>query len=434
MEELKKRVREAEEEKRVAEEDNKEMRRGRERVRGKGRCDEGIGCWRASGQGDGLCNACRTAGTGRYGMHVGMQGQQGMENDDRRFHFSSGHPNIRPPNFPADPAKVPALRHRIMLFLNSHGLGYTVKQSTNPVNIISEDETILARRHTPQVVADHERAWTFLLEATVDAPFEEIMLAAQNLEQAWYVIVGWGLPTSDTEKALLVRQLETVQMVVGEDPKTYFARVDKLPNTLKSVRIIKEEREIVSIIIRNLSNEYVVEKRSHPLTRPNISRFEVEETVRASFANRKYSDLGKLSVAVSAKDPPPVMINDSHALAVGGDLRGGASGKVVVGLVVEGVGNSKVDPDNSSSFLRGGMGSCRRMEVSTDAAATVPSAAEATVPAAAVATCSLTAATASAAIRLATEAATTASPFLSSRIAQWGIGGPFDSGSNATGW
>ena len=41
----------------------------------------------------------------------------------------------------------------------------------------------------------------------------------------------------------------------------------------------------------------------------------------------------------------------------------GASGKVVVSLVVEGVGNSKVDADNSSSGLRGGMGSCRHMSV-----------------------------------------------------------------------
>ena len=92
------------------------------------------------------------------------------------------------------------------------------------------------------------------------------------------------------------------------------------------MRIVKEEREIVRIIIRNLSNEYVVEKRSHPLTRPNIFRFEVEETVRASYANRKYSDLRKLSVAVSAKAPSPVVINDPHELAVGGGLRGGGSG------------------------------------------------------------------------------------------------------------
>ena len=69
-----------------------------------------------------------------------------------------------------------------------------------------------------------------------------------------------------------------------------------------------------------------MEKRSHPLTRPNISRFDVEETVRASYANRKYSNLGKLSVAVPAKVPPPVVINDPHALDVGGGLRGGGTG------------------------------------------------------------------------------------------------------------
>ena len=40
-----------------------------------------------------------------------------------------------------------------------------------------------------------------------------------------------------------------------------------------------------------------------------------------------------------------------------------ASGKVVVGLVVVGVDNSKVDADNSSSGLRGEMGSCRHMAV-----------------------------------------------------------------------
>ena len=69
------------------------------------------------------------------------------------------------------------------------------------------------------MVAEHERAWKFLLEATVDGPFEETMVAAQTLEQAWHVIVGWGLTTSDADKALLMRQLETVQMEVGEDPK-----------------------------------------------------------------------------------------------------------------------------------------------------------------------------------------------------------------------
>ena len=223
MEELKKRVRKAEEEKRVAEEENlyKEMKRGREGVRRREDVMRGSGAGGLAGRSTG--SAMYVGLQGQEGMHVGMQGQQGMENDDRLFYFSSGYPNTHPPKFPTDPAKVPAWRHRMMLFLNSHGLRYTVKQSTSPVNIFSKDEATLARRRTPQVMADHERAWTFLLEATVDAPFEKTMLAAQTLEQAWHVIVGWGLPTSDAEKALLVRQHETVQMVVGDDPKIYFA-------------------------------------------------------------------------------------------------------------------------------------------------------------------------------------------------------------------
>ena len=262
VEELKKRVREAEEEKWVAEEENKEMRRGREGVKGREDVMRGSGAGGLAGRAMG--SAMHVGLQGQEGMHVGMQGQQGMENHDRRFCFSSGHLKTRPPKFPTDPAMVPAWRHRMMLFLNSHDLRYTVKQSINPVNIISEDETILARRHTPQVVADHERAWTFLLEATLDAPFEETMFAAQTLEQAWHVIVGWGSPTSDAEKALLVRQLETVQMIVGEDPKIYFARVEKLLNTLKSVGIVKEERENVRIVICNLYNEYVVRSAVTP--------------------------------------------------------------------------------------------------------------------------------------------------------------------------
>ena len=178
VEELKKRVREAEQEKRVIEEENNEMNREREGVRGREDVMRGSGAGGLAGRAMGAA------------MHVG---QQGVENDDRRFYFPSGHPNTRPPKFPTDFAKVPAWRHRMMLFLNSHGLGYAVKQRINPVNINSEDKTILARRHTPQVVADHERAWIVLLEATVDAPFEETMLAAQTLEQAWHVIVGLGL-------------------------------------------------------------------------------------------------------------------------------------------------------------------------------------------------------------------------------------------------
>ena len=127
VEELKRRVREVEEEKEMRrgwEEEERETRRGREEARG--------GEYMLRGSGAGWF-ASRTMGSA---VHVEQQGTG--NNDMRQFYFPSGHLNTRPPIFPTDPAKVPAWRHRMLLFLNSHGLGYTVKQSINPVNIISE--------------------------------------------------------------------------------------------------------------------------------------------------------------------------------------------------------------------------------------------------------------------------------------------------------
>ena len=164
VEELKRKLREVEEEKEEMrrgweEEENEEMRRGSKKARvgeePRGREEARGGEYMMRGSGAGGF-ASRTMGSA---VHMEQQGTE--KNDMRQLYFPSGHLNTRPPRFPTDPAKVPTWRHQMMLFLNSHGLGYTVKQSINLVNVISEDKTILARRHTPQVVAEHERAWTF---------------------------------------------------------------------------------------------------------------------------------------------------------------------------------------------------------------------------------------------------------------------------------
>ena len=98
--------------------------RVRGKSRGRGEAREGEYMMRGSGAG-GL--ASRAMGSA---VHVE---QQGRENNDRQFYFPSEHLNTRPPRFLTDPAKVPAWRHRMILFLTSHGLGYTVKQTVNPV-------------------------------------------------------------------------------------------------------------------------------------------------------------------------------------------------------------------------------------------------------------------------------------------------------------
>ena len=98
-----------------------------------------------------------------------------------------------------------------------------------------------------------------MLDATTDTPFEKRVLAARTLEEVWYVIVGWHLLTTEGEKELLIHELENVQMAPDEDPKLFFARVDGLTNTLKSVGVTEQEREITQIIIRNISDDFNVE-------------------------------------------------------------------------------------------------------------------------------------------------------------------------------
>ena len=170
------------------------------------------------------------------------------------------------------------------LFLSGQGLGYTIRHSPNPVPIINNVGSCEpGLSHGEQTVADHEKARGLLLDATADAPSEERLLAARTLEEAWYIITGWHLPTTEREKELLTHQHENAQMAADEDPKLFFARVDGLINTLKSVGVAKEEREITRIIIRNLPDDYDVEKRGVLIT-PEISRFEVEEIARTRCA------------------------------------------------------------------------------------------------------------------------------------------------------
>ena len=160
-------------------------------------------------------------------------------------------------------------------------------------------------------MADRQKARGHLLEATCNTEIEEKLVACSCAPQVWEVIQGWSLPTSDAEKALLVGQLETIQMFPGEDPTLFLARVDKLVNTLRVVGIEKSEGEIIQIIVRQLSDDYDVEKR-FSLSSPDITRAFVEHTIRTSYTNRKVKELKKPQVPSVVAAP----LRDPHALAV----------------------------------------------------------------------------------------------------------------------
>ena len=109
---------------------------------------------------------------------------------------------------------------------------------------------VLVSTHGEKLVADHPKAWGYLLEATYNTEIEEKLVACSRVPEVWEAIQGWSLPTSEAEKALLVGQLETIQMLSGEDPKLVPARVDKLVNTMRVVGIEKSEGNIVQMSAR----------------------------------------------------------------------------------------------------------------------------------------------------------------------------------------
>ena len=130
------------------------------------------------------------------------------------------------------------------------------------------------------------------------------------------------MPTSDAEKTLSVGQLETIQMFPGEDPTLLLVRVDKLVNTMRVVGIEKSEGEIIQTIIRQLSDDYDVNKCSS-LSSSDTTRAFVEHTIHTSFADRKVKELKKPQVPSAAAPPPP---RDPHALAIGGFRQSGGGG------------------------------------------------------------------------------------------------------------
>ena len=125
---------------------------------------------------------------------------------------------------------------------------------------------------------------------------------------------------SEAEKTLLVQQLENVTMYPDEDPKTFFTRNDKLVNMMRRVGITKTEEQIVHIIARQLSDEYIVQKAIIDANPAEYPRVRAEHLVRNAYANRKVKEVMQSDV------PSPAAQRDSHALAIGGFRQGRGGG------------------------------------------------------------------------------------------------------------
>ena len=253
----------------------------------------------------------------------GGQGVSSVNDSLMRLHYSTR----SPPKMPNDPAKTLSWIRRFEMFLVSENLKHilTTIPSTGPVDVIScNDRFFLERIHGVQTVRDNWKVWQHLLEATCNTDIEEKLAACNSVYEAWGVVTEWTLPASEAEKTLLSQQLENVKMYSDEDPKTFFIRVDKLVNMMRRVGITKTESQIVRIIVRQLSDEYTVQRAIIDANPAEYPRVRVEQLIRNAFANRK------VKAVMQSNVPSPAAQRDPHALAFGGfhqDRGGGGGGQ-----------------------------------------------------------------------------------------------------------
>ena len=206
---------------------------------------------------------------------------------------------------------------RFRAHLDGMGLGYTLDHAVTPVPV-KGDQRDLISRYGEQPVQQAQAAWACLLDATAGAAFEERVLSAVTVRDAWCQILNWTGPSSEAETLFLERQLETVPNYGDEDPNLFFSRVDRLLTRLRSADVHKTERQIVDILVRNLSDHYEIENRSR-LDSPFLWRQDVEHVVRASWATRKTRQLEQRSASGVTPNPHALVARGGY----GGPRRGG---------------------------------------------------------------------------------------------------------------
>ena len=135
--------------------------------------------------------------------------------------FFWGGKNRPVPKFPKNEDEAAMWHLCFRPHLDGMGLGYTLDHAATPVPV-KGDQRDLISRYGEQPVQQAQTAWACLLDATAGAAFEERVLSAVTVRDAWCQILSWTGPSSEAEKLFLERQLETVPNYGDEDPKLFF--------------------------------------------------------------------------------------------------------------------------------------------------------------------------------------------------------------------
>ena len=223
------------------------------------------------------------------------------------------------PQIPKNEDEAAMWRLRLRAHLDGMSLGYTLDQAVTPVPV-KGDQRDLILRYGEDSVQQAQAAGACLLDATAGAAFEERVMSAMTVRDAWCQVLNCTGPSSEAETLLLERQFETVRNYGDDDPIYFSSRVDQLLTRLRSIDVQKIKQQLVNILVRNLSDHYEIEKRSRP-DPPFLRRRVVGHIVRASWASRKTRQLEQWSASEVKPNP--------YALVVGGGFhttRGGYGG------------------------------------------------------------------------------------------------------------
>ena len=137
-------------------------------------------------------------------------------------------------------------RLRFRAHLDGMGLGYTLDHAVTPVPV-KGDQRDLISQYGEQPVQQAQATWACLLDATAGASFEERMLSAVTVRDAWGQILNWTGSSSEAEIIFLERQLETVPNYGDEDPKLCFPGwTSYLPACDRSMSTKPRSRSLIS--------------------------------------------------------------------------------------------------------------------------------------------------------------------------------------------
>ena len=156
------------------------------------------------------------AGT-RADGHAGPNARQGANTEI----FFWGGRNRQVPKFPKNEDEAAMWRLRFRAHLHGMGLGYTLDRTVTAVPVKGDQRDSISR-YGEQPVQQAQAAWTGLLDATAGAAFEERVLSAITVRDAWCQILNWTGPSSEAEILFLERKLETVPNYEDEDPNLFF--------------------------------------------------------------------------------------------------------------------------------------------------------------------------------------------------------------------